>query len=89
MPTLAGQGLKGFEAYAWQGLVVPAGTPAAVVNTLNQALRAALDTTPVKARFQTLGLEILASTPAQMADYARAEREKWGRVIQASHIKLD
>lgn len=89
IPTLAEQGLKGFEAYAWQGLVAPAGTPPAVVEQLNKALIAALETTAVKARFQTLGLEAIPSTPAQMAAYAKAEREKWGQVIQAAHIKVE
>lgn len=89
IPTLAEQGLKGFEAYAWQGLVVPAATPQAVVDQLNKALLEALDTTVVKARFQTLGLELIPSSPKAMAEYARAEREKWGQVIRTSNIKLD
>jgi len=43
----------------------------------------------VKARFQTLGLEAIPSTPAQMAAYTKSERDKWGTVIRASGIKLD
>ena len=89
IPTLASQGLKGFEAYAWQGIVVPAKTPPEVVEQLGKALRAALDSTAVKARFQTLGLEATPSTPQQMAAYAKAERAKWGQVIRATGIKLD
>ncbi len=89
IPTLAEQGLKGFEAYAWQGLVVPVATPPDTVAALNKALLAALDATVVKARFQTLGLEAIPSTPAQMAAYAKAEREKWGQVIRAANIRLD
>ena len=89
IPTLAEQGLKGFEAYAWQGIVVPAKTPPDAVATLSKALLAALDSTAVKARFQTLGLEAIPSTPPQMAAYAKAEREKWGQVIRASGLKLD
>lgn len=89
IPTLAEQGLKDFEAYAWQGLVVPARTPPETVTQLNQALRAALDSTPVKARFQTLALEALPGTPQQMAAYAKAERERWGKLIKASNIRLD
>jgi tripartite-type tricarboxylate transporter receptor subunit TctC len=89
IPTLDEQGLKGFEAYAWQGLAAPAGTPDAVVAKLNKTLVDALNSTPVKARFQVLGLEPTPSTPAQMASYAKAEREKWAQVIRASGIKLD
>lgn len=89
LPTLAEQGLKGFEAYAWQGVVVPTGTSPEFVARLHQALQAALDSTPVKARFQTLALEALPGTPAQMTAYANAERERWGQLIRANNIKLD
>lgn len=89
VPTLAEQGLTGFEAYAWQGLVVPAGTPAEAVTRLNKALVAALDSAAVKTRFESLALEALPGTPAQMASYARDERERWGRLIRANGIKLD
>jgi tripartite-type tricarboxylate transporter receptor subunit TctC len=89
VPTLAEQGLKDFVAYAWQGLVVPAGTPPETVAKLGKALQAALDSTPVKARFQTLALEAMPGTPQQMADYTRAERQRWGKVVQANGIKLD
>ncbi len=89
VPTLAEQGMAGFEAYAWQGLVVPAGTPAETVAQLNKSLVAALDSTAVKARLQALGVEPTPGTPAQMASYARSERERWGRVIRDAGIKLD
>lgn len=48
-----------------------------------------LETTAVKARFQTLGPEAIPSTPAQMAAYAKSEREKWGQLIRTSNIRLD
>jgi tripartite-type tricarboxylate transporter receptor subunit TctC len=89
VPTLAEQGLAGFEAYAWQGLVAPAAAPPEMVAHLNKVLVDALNSTAVKARFQTLGLEALPGTPAQMTQYARAERERWGKLIKANNIKLD
>ncbi len=89
IPTLNEQGLKNFEAYAWQGLVVPAGTPVEAINALNKALLTAINTTEVKARLQVLGLEAIASSPKQMADYAAKERAKWGPIIKASNIKAD
>ena len=89
IPTLNEQGLKGFEAFAWQGLVAPTGTPPDVILAINKALVNALNTTSVKARFQVLGLEALPGTPAQMASYAQLEREKWAQVIRTSGIKLD
>ena len=87
--TLQEQGLTGFEAYAWQGLVVPTGTPADVIAKLNSALLAAMDSTPVKARMQVLGLEAIPSSPAQMTQYTNSERAKWGGVIKASGLKVE
>jgi tripartite-type tricarboxylate transporter receptor subunit TctC len=89
VPTLAEQGLTGFEAYAWQGLVVPAATPPATVARLNKALLAALESDAVKSRFQALGLEALPGSPQAMASYTAAERDRWGKLIRASGIKLD
>jgi tripartite-type tricarboxylate transporter receptor subunit TctC len=89
VPTLAEQGLTAFEAYAWQGLMVPTGAPQETVTRLNKALIDALNSTPVRARFQTLALEAMPGTPEQMAAYTRAERELWGQLIRANNIKLD
>ena len=89
VPTLNEQGLKGFEGYAWQGLVVPTGTPAEATAKFASALQTALNSTPVKARLQALGVEPLPGTPADMAKFSRSEREKWGAVITKVGVKLD
>ena len=89
IPTLSEQGLKGFEAYAWQGLVMPAGVPADIVQKVNGSLLKALATPAVKSRREGLGLEMTPSSPAAMAQYAAAERAKWGPVIKANDIKVD
>jgi tripartite-type tricarboxylate transporter receptor subunit TctC len=89
IPTLGEQGLSGFEAWAWQGMVAPAKTPAAVIDTLNKALNKAIATEAVKTRFEALGLEAIPGSPQDMAAYARAEREKWGKLIKAKAISLD
>jgi tripartite-type tricarboxylate transporter receptor subunit TctC len=89
VPTLAEQGLKDFEAYAWQGLVVPSASSPDFVAKLSQALQSALASVPVKARLETLGLEPLPGTPEQMAAYTKAERVRWGALIRANNIKLD
>lgn len=86
---LAEAGLPGFEASAWQGLVVPAATPGATVTALAQVQQQALASTPVKVGFQSLSLEALPGSPAQMAAYVRAERERWGKLIIDKGIKLD
>jgi tripartite-type tricarboxylate transporter receptor subunit TctC len=89
VPTLAEQGLADFSAFAWQGLVVPAGTPAETVAKYSKALQAALESTAVKARFQALGLEALPGTPQQMASFTLQERARWGKLVQSAGIKLD
>jgi tripartite-type tricarboxylate transporter receptor subunit TctC len=89
VPTMDEQGLKGFEAYAWQGLVVSKGTPADIINTLNKALQVALSNPEAQARLLAMGLEITPSTPEQMTAFVTAERKKWGAVIKASGIKVD
>lgn len=89
IPTLNEQGLKGFEAYAWQGLVAPAGTPEEVIQILNKSLLNALDNTAVKARLQVLGLEAIASSPKAMTEYAAKERMKWEPIIKAAGIRVD
>ncbi|RTZ38882.1 tripartite tricarboxylate transporter substrate binding protein [Candidimonas sp. SYP-B2681] len=89
IPTLDEQGLKGFEAYAWQGLVAPAGTPVAAIDKLNKAMLAAMETPEVKEKLTTLGLEAIPSTPEEMTKFAADERIKWSKVIKASGISAD
>ena len=87
--TISEQGIKGFEGYAWQGLVVPTGTSAEFTGQLAKALQTALNSTEVKARLQALGVEPLPGTPAQMAAFSGSERDKWGRVIKQVGVRLD
>ncbi|WP_198971993.1 Bug family tripartite tricarboxylate transporter substrate binding protein [Xylophilus sp. ASV27] len=89
VPTLDEQGLKGFEGYAWQGLVAPTGTPADQIEQFARALQAALASSAVQARMQTLGVEPMPGTPAQMAAFTAAERRKWGAVITRMGVRLD
>lgn len=89
VPTLAEQGLSDFEAYAWQGLSVPRGTPPETVTRLNKALVDALNSTAVKARFLALGVEGLPGSTADMDRYVKDERERWGRLIKANRIQVD
>nr|WP_232727715.1 tripartite tricarboxylate transporter substrate-binding protein [Acidovorax sp. 69] len=89
VPTMAEQGLQGFEGFAWQGLVVPAGASTDMVAHFSKALQTALADTRTKARLQALGVEPMPGTAAQMGSFARSEREKWGRVITKVGVRLD
>lgn len=75
--------------YAWQGVAVPAGTPKDAAEQLSKSLVAALSSAEVKAKLEAMGLEVTPSTPEQMAAYARAERERWGKLIRDNKITLD
>ena len=81
--------LKGFEIDTWWGLVAPAGTPKDVVDKLNQAFVAALNSPEVKTRFATLMAEPVASTPTQFSAFMKSELAKYEKVVKASGAKVD
>ena len=84
LPTMDEAGIKGYEFSTWYGLLVPAGTPKAIVDRLNAETRKALTTAMVKEQFAAQGLEPGASTPQEFAGYLRNEVAKWGKVVKAS-----
>jgi tripartite-type tricarboxylate transporter receptor subunit TctC len=89
VPTMAEAGLPGFEAYTWNALFAPAGTPPAAVERLNAAATAALARPEVRERLRTLGYEVVGSTPGQLAEHVKAEIAKWGAVVRASGVKVE
>lgn len=88
IPTLHEQGLTGFEAFAWQGMLVPAGTPRDVVDSLNRALGAALASKPVIDFFANIAVEPWFSSPDEMARFVAQENERWGKIIRDRGISL-
>jgi tripartite-type tricarboxylate transporter receptor subunit TctC len=89
VPTLIESGFPGFTAGSWFGLYAPAGTPAAVVAKVNEAVRGALADPQLKEQFALQGSEPVYSTPAELEKYLRNEYEKWGKVITEAKIKID
>jgi tripartite-type tricarboxylate transporter receptor subunit TctC len=89
VPTMAEAGVKDMEAYAFQGLLGPAGMPKDVVAKLNTALNNALKDPVVVAKFADFGSEITPGTPEQFFKYARNESLRWGKVIKITGIQLD
>jgi len=77
LPTIAEGGVTGYEATSWNGFAVRAGTPVAVVGRLHQETRKAVAVPEVKDKLFGLGIEAIASTPAEFAAHIRAERAKW------------
>ncbi len=90
VPTVeeAGQ-LKGFEASSWFGLLAPAGTPAEIVQRLQQETARALTTPAMKERLLANGAVASGNTPAEFAAVIDAELKKWQPVVKASGAKLD
>lgn len=84
VPTMDEAGVKGYDFSTWYGLLVPAGTPKAVVDRLNAETRKALSSAAVKEQFATQGLEPTPSTAQEFTTYLRNEVAKWGKVIKAA-----
>jgi tripartite-type tricarboxylate transporter receptor subunit TctC len=89
VPTMAEAGFKGQEADTLQGVLVPEGTPRAIVTKLHADIVKALAQPDAKERVTALGFDIIASTPDQFAAQVKTEIAKWGKVIKAAGIKAD
>ena len=89
VPTLNESGFPGFEAWAWQGIAVPAGTPEEIIATLNSAYTKSIADPAVRQQVSDGGIEPLHSTPQEMADYIKSETAKWGKLIADRHITID
>jgi tripartite-type tricarboxylate transporter receptor subunit TctC len=89
IPTIAESGVPGFEVSAWDGVLAPAGTPAAVVDKLNAAIRRALDDPQLRESLLARGAQPVAGSPAAFAKHIRAETEKWANVVRLSGAKVD
>ena len=89
VPTFAEQGLHGAEASNWWGIVVPAGTPPAVVAKLNQEIGAVLDSPETRKRFDLEGAEVLRLDPAQFGELINSETTRWTKVVKQAGIKAE
>ncbi|PWB21022.1 tripartite tricarboxylate transporter substrate binding protein [Comamonas sp. JNW] len=89
VPTLAESGMTGFEAGAWQGVMVPARTPDAVVQRLNAEILKALKDPGVLEKLRLQGTEPLGSTPQAYGDYIQSEIKRWAGVVKSTGVSLD
>ncbi|MBO9330977.1 tripartite tricarboxylate transporter substrate binding protein [Achromobacter xylosoxidans] len=89
VPTVAETVAPGFSMGAWQGVVVPAGTPAPVVEKLNAEIRRALQSPEMQKQLKAQGAQTLGSTPEEYAAYIKSEIARWGEVVKAANVKLD
>jgi tripartite-type tricarboxylate transporter receptor subunit TctC len=89
VPTIAEQGVPGFESGTWQGVKAPRGTPDAVVQRLNKAMIEAIRTPDIRSRLAGQGAEVVTMTPAEEEQFFNKERARWAQVVRAADIRLD
>ena len=86
VPTVAEQGVAGFDVRSWAGWMLPAGTPQPIVQRLHDETVKALQLPAVKARLEEMGGEARGSTPQEMTAMVAAEVQKWSRVVADAKI---
>jgi tripartite-type tricarboxylate transporter receptor subunit TctC len=89
VPTLAESGLTGVEAAGWNGLFVPAGTPAPVIQRLQQETAKVMATPAWKNQAASMGYELGGESPQEFGQFVRQEIQKWQRVIQDARIRIE
>ncbi len=89
VPTVAESGYPDFEVTSWFGLIAPAGTPKAIVETINAEINAAIAKPNVREALEAQGLTPWPSTPEQFAERIRSDHAKYQRVVEGAHIKFD
>jgi len=87
LPTIASQGLPGFEVGGPFGLFAPAKTPAGIIKRLNQAMVQVLGRADERERMLKAGVEAVGSSPEEFAAYIAADLAKWGQLIKTAGIK--
>jgi tripartite-type tricarboxylate transporter receptor subunit TctC len=87
IPTIAEQGVPGYEAVQWYGLMAPAGTPREIVSRLYKGVAAALQDSTVKERFISSGAEPVGNSPEEFAKLVKSEIAKWAKVVKAAGLQ--
>jgi tripartite-type tricarboxylate transporter receptor subunit TctC len=89
IPTMDEAALPGFEASIWNGVIVPAGTPKAIVNRLHDTIVEILKTPQAAERYANVGANIRYDSPEEFTALIRAELAKWAKVVKAAGIRID
>ena len=87
LPTVAAAGLPNFEAIVWNGIVVPAGTPPAIINRLQREISTSIRQPDVRAKFQSMGVEPGGDSPAEFGQFLRAQIGRWSTVVKQAGIQ--
>ena len=89
LPTIAEQGLPGFDVASWFGIMVPAKTPSAIIQRLHAEIAKALGSAEMKSFIAAQGSEPALMDPVQYGEFLRAEIAKWGKVVKDAGLRLD
>ena len=89
LPTIAESGYPRFDSLAWNGVLVPAGTPKAVIARLNAEINAILKLPDVVQRLNAAGFDLIGGTPEEFGAIIKAESDKWAPVIKNAGVKID
>ena len=89
VPTIAEQGVPGFESGTWQGLLVPAGTPADVVARLSAELTRIIRSPEIRSRLTAQGAEVYTMSPADFATFFVKEQKRWADVVATGGVKIE
>nr|WP_245558350.1 tripartite tricarboxylate transporter substrate binding protein [Caldimonas manganoxidans] len=89
VPTIAEQGVKGFESGTWQGVLMPADTPAPVLERLSRELIAIIRSPQVRERLISQGAEVYTQGPADFKKFFEAERKRWAAVVAQAGVKIE
>ena len=89
IPTIAEQGLPGFEAVSWFAFFVPAGTPKPVIDKLQAEVKRTLELPGIGKRLAEMGLDPVGSSPEELGAYQASEMVKWAKVVKDSGAKAD
>jgi tripartite-type tricarboxylate transporter receptor subunit TctC len=89
LPTVAEAGVRGYEAEAWYGMLVPAGTPKEIITRLHDDSVKSLQFPDVKSRLDATGLVPIGNSPEELGAYMRSEVAKWGKVVKGLNLRVD
>jgi tripartite-type tricarboxylate transporter receptor subunit TctC len=87
LPTLAEEGIKGFAAVNWLGILFPAGVPRPIIDKVSADIQKALAQPSVKAALANLGVEAISSTPEQFGAFMASETDRWGKLIREANLE--
>ena len=89
VPTIAEQGLPGFEAISWAGICAPGGTPKPIIDRLHAELVKSVNDAEVKDRLIANGMDFVGSSPSELADVVKRDFAKWSKLVKETGLKAD